>query len=63
MRDMLYKIGRFLQFVGLVLLPVGIAGNLARPDEFGLWYTLGISAAGMAVFTLGWLLQQAVRKE
>jgi hypothetical protein len=60
---MLYKIGRFLQFVGLVLLPVGIAGNLARPGEFTVWYTLGVSGAGMALFTLGYLLQQAARPE
>ena len=25
---MLYKVGRFLQLVGMILLPVAIAGNL-----------------------------------
>jgi hypothetical protein len=58
---MLFKLGRVLQFVGLVLLPVAMAGNLARPAEFGLWYTLGLSAIGILIFTLGWLLQQAAR--
>ena len=60
---MLYKLGRFMQFVGLVLLPIGIAGNLSRPGEFTVWYTLGVSGAGIIIFTLGWMLQQAVRKE
>lgn len=60
---MLYRLGRFLQFVGLILLPVGIAGNLARPGEFTVGYTLWVSGAGMVIFTLGYLLQQAVRKE
>lgn len=56
---MLYKFGRTLQFLGLVLLPIAMAGNLVRPDAFGLWYTLGLSSIGVLVFTLGWLLQQA----
>jgi len=59
---MAYKLGRLLQGLGLVLLPVAMAGNLARPQEFGLWYTLGLSGVGIAVFTLGWLLQQAARR-
>jgi hypothetical protein len=52
-----------LQFIGLVLLPVGIAGNLARPQEFNVWFTLGVAGAGVICFILGYLLQQAVRKE
>lgn len=60
--SMLYKLGRFLQVVGLVLLPIGIAGNVARPGEFNVWYTLGVSAAGIIAFMLGWLLQQASGK-
>jgi hypothetical protein len=55
---MLYKFGRLLQLVGLILLPVAIAGNVARPEEVTLWRSLGLSAAGVACFTLGWLLQQ-----
>ena len=58
---MLYKLGRVLQALGLVLLPIAMAGNLARPAEFGLWYTLGLSSIGILIFTLGWLLQQATR--
>ena len=56
---MLYRIGRLLQLVGLVLLPVGMAGNLMQPQEYSLGYTLIVSGIGVAVFTVGWLLQQA----
>jgi len=58
---MVYKLGRFLQLAGLVILPLAIAGNLARPDELTTRYTLGTSAVGITVFTLGWLLQQGAR--
>lgn len=58
---MLYKFARLLQLIGLVLLPIAMAGNLARPDEFTLRHTLGLSAIGIFIFTLGWLLQQAAR--
>ena len=27
-----------------------MAGNSMRPQEFGLWYTLGLSGVGIAVF-------------
>lgn len=60
---MVYKLGRTLQFVGLVLLPIAMAGNLARPDAFGLWFTLGLSSVGIGIFTLGWLLQQASKPQ
>jgi hypothetical protein len=60
---MVYKVGRVLQAIGLILLPVAMAGNMARPEDFGLWYTLGLSAVGMAVFALGWLLQQTARRQ
>jgi hypothetical protein len=56
---MLYKIGRLLQLVGLILLPVGMAGNLARPEDFGTRSILAMLAVGGGVFTAGYLLQQA----
>jgi hypothetical protein len=59
---MAYKLGRLLQFVGLMVLPVAIAGNVARPEAFGLWYSLGLSAVGVGLFSLGWWLQQAARR-
>lgn len=58
---MLYKIGRLLQFVGLVLPPVAVAGNIA--ERLTLWQSLSISAAGMLLFYCGWLLQNTVKSE
>jgi hypothetical protein len=58
---MLYKVGRFLQLVGLVLLPVGMAGNLARQEDFGTTSVFVILLIGGGVFTIGYLLQQAAR--
>jgi hypothetical protein len=59
---MLYKIGRFLQLLGLILLPVGMAGNLARPDEFGTKSVIVMLGVGSGVFALGYLLQQVARR-
>jgi hypothetical protein len=55
-------IGRFLQLLGLILLPVGIAGNLARPDVVDVRGSLYITAAGIGVFFIGWLLQRSSNK-
>ena len=58
---MLYKVGRVLQLIGLVLPLVAIAGNVARPDEIELKTSLTMSGVGIALFFLGWLLQQLAR--
>jgi hypothetical protein len=58
---MLYKFGRVLQLLGLLLLPVAIAGNVAREDQINLKVSLTISAVGVLIFVLGWLLQQSGR--
>jgi hypothetical protein len=58
---MLYKLGRLLQLVGLILLPVAIAGNVAREEQINLRVSLTLSAVGVGVFVLGWWLQQATR--
>jgi hypothetical protein len=54
---MLYKLGRFMQFAGLVILPVAMAGNAANKLE--LKEMLLLCLGGILVFGLGWLLQQA----
>ena len=54
---MLYKLGRILQFAGLVVLPVAISGNVA--EKLDLKQSLLLSSAGILVFSVGWLLQQA----
>jgi hypothetical protein len=56
---MLYKLGRYFQLVGMILLPVAIAGNLAREDLIDLKTSLTMSGVGIGVFAVGWLLQQA----
>jgi hypothetical protein len=53
---MLYKLGRLLQFLGLVILPVAIAGNVA--EKLDLKASLTLSGVGIGVFFLGWLFQQ-----
>jgi hypothetical protein len=59
---MLYKLGRLLQIVGLILLPLAIAGNLSPERPMDLRASLTLSAAGIAVFSAGYLIQQAGRK-
>ncbi len=56
---MLYKLARLLQFVGLVILPVAIGGNVA--EKLSLKDSLMLSGVGVAVFLVGYLLQQGTR--
>lgn len=56
-----YKFGRLLQLLGLIILPVAVAGNVADPDHMDLRQSLSLSALGIGVFAVGWLLQQAGR--
>jgi hypothetical protein len=60
---MLHRLGRFLQVLGLLIAPAGIAGNLARPDMVDVKTSLAIGAAAIIVFFIGWLLQQAGRRD
>jgi hypothetical protein len=55
---MLYKLGRVLQFLALfVVLPLAMAGQMM--DRITVKDMLLIAGAGVGVFYLGWLLQQA----
>ncbi len=56
---MLYKMGRFLQVIGMILLPVAVAGNIAPEQPLDLRASLTLSFIGVGVFIVGWLLQQA----
>lgn len=56
---MVYRLGRFLQLVGLILLPVAMAGNVT--NDLDLRQMLTLAMVGIFVFFLGWLLQQAKR--
>ncbi|MHB1424460.1 MAG: hypothetical protein ACYC3I_14915 [Gemmataceae bacterium] len=61
-KKMLYKLGRLLQIVGLILLPLAIAGNLAPERPMDLRSSLTLSGVGVTVFVGGYLLQQLGRK-
>jgi len=52
---MLYRLARFLQILGLVILPVAVAGNVA--ERLTLWQCLSLASAGMLAFYLGWFIQ------
>jgi hypothetical protein len=58
-RAILYRLGRTLQIVGMLLLPLAVAGNLSPEKTLSLKESLMLSGAGICVFILGWLLQQA----
>ncbi len=57
----MYRLGRFLQLLGLLIAPVGMAGNLARPEQVTEGRMLGILAAGVLVFSVGWLIQRGAK--
>jgi hypothetical protein len=61
---MLYKVARFLQLAGLILVPIAISGNVAQrggEPVLNLKESLILSAVGCVVFLCGWLLQQSSR--
>jgi hypothetical protein len=57
----LYRLGRLLQLIGMIMLPLAIAGNLSPHNPLELRQSLLLSGAGVLVFGLGWLIQQAGR--
>jgi hypothetical protein len=58
---LLYKAGRFLQVVGMIVPLVAIAGNLVPEQPLDLKASLTLSGIGIAIFMVGNLLQQAGR--
>ena len=56
---MIYRIARFLQLAGLILLPVAVSGNVA--EKLDLRESLSLSALGVLIFIIGWSLQQFVK--
>ena len=56
---MLYRIARFLQLGGLIVLPIAISGNVA--NKLDLRDSLSLSAVGVVAFIVGWSLQQFVK--
>lgn len=58
---MLYKLGRMLQVVGMIVVPFAIAGNVL--EKLDLKDFLLLAAVGMGIFMLGWLVQQSSRPQ
>lgn len=58
---MLFRLGRGLQLVGMIVAPVGVAGNVLDPEKVRVQDSLAIAAVGIAVFVVGWLIQQVAR--
>lgn len=56
---MLYKIGRIMQVVGMLLLPLAIAGT--ETGHFGTKDELLLLGVGVVIFFVGWRIQQAGR--
>lgn len=55
----LYRLGRLLQLLGMILLPLAIAGNLSPQNPLDLKTSLTLSGIGILIFGMGWLIQQA----
>jgi hypothetical protein len=55
---MLYKLGRLLQVIGLLLLPIAMAGNLVPDIPVSLGNMLALTVLGVLVFFIGYRLQQ-----
>lgn len=56
---MLYTLARLMQFAGLLILPVAMAGQVE--GQLSVRAMLTLTGIGIGVFFLGWLLQQATR--
>lgn len=54
---MRHRVGRFLQLLGLCIVPTGIAGNVLYPNVVTEGVMLTILAAGALVFFIGWQIQ------
>ncbi len=50
-----YRVGRLLQFLGLLILPFGIASELV--GRVGLGQSLLVAAGGALVFYVGYVVQ------
>ena len=46
---MLFRIGRLLQVAGMLILPVGMAGNILDPDHVSVKDSLVVAAVGVFI--------------
>ncbi len=57
---MLYKVGRTLQLLGMILLPVAMAGEVEGSMSLGRMLTW--ASVGVVLFMLGWMMTQGASK-
>jgi len=63
MSNMFYKLGRILQVAGMIILPIGMVGNIVRPEQISVQESLMVAGVAIAIFGVGWLLQQWGRSQ
>lgn len=54
---MRYGLGRFLQVLGLLIMPIGMAGNLLHPESISESHILMALCTGAVVFGVGRIIQ------
>jgi hypothetical protein len=54
---MKYRLGRFLQLLGLCIVPTGIAGNVLYPGVVTEGVMLTILGVGASIFYVGYMIQ------
>lgn len=54
---MSYRLGRFLQVLGLLIIPIGMAGNILYKDTIRESHMLLTALIGSAMVGLGWYIQ------
>jgi hypothetical protein len=55
---MLYGLGRLLQVIGMIILPLAIAAQISPVNPISLGTSLAFSTIGVVVFLLGYLIQK-----
>ncbi|MBI2808400.1 MAG: hypothetical protein HYX68_25715 [Planctomycetes bacterium] len=58
---MVYNLGRMLQLLGLLVLPIAMAGEVAESISLGRMLTW--ASVGIGLFIAGWPLQQTAGKK
>ena len=56
---MRYHLGRLLQLVGMIVLPVSLSGEVA--GHLTLGDSLKLSTLGIVIFIVGWLVQRGAK--
>jgi hypothetical protein len=60
---MLYKLGRLLQIVGMIMLPMAMAGNLLPQPAVTLSGMLSLMVLGVLIFFIGWSIQEIGKRK